>query len=315
MRHADLRGEILPWRDVLHEGPVPDGLQDHELRAVRARFLADRGFGNYEQILSEFVERDALLSEFLEYEEIVLWFEHDLYDQLQLLQVLAFFAERGGVDGRLAAVIVPHYLGRVAPQRLRSFFDQRRPVGADMRDLGRRAWSAFRSPNPIDLVALRDADTSILPHLTGALRRHLEEFPAMRDGLSRSERQILQVLRDGPMRLDALFRAAHHDVEDPIFLGDTIFALYVRRLAGPEGALVQREDGVALETVRDFEDDREFWAQRAVITDLGKAILSGDRDRVQITGVDRWLGGVHLVGKIVPWRWDEFACTLVPSNR
>lgn len=311
MREAGLRGDILPWRDVLHEGPVPEGLPNRELRAVRARFLADRGLGDYEQVLSEFTARDAMLSEFLEYEEVVLWFEHDLYDQLQLLQLLAFFAERKGVDGRLMAVIVPHYLGQVAPQRLRLFFDERLPVGSDQRDLGLRAWNAFRSADPRELVALRDGDTRLLPYLAAALTRHLEEFPAIRDGLSRSERQILEVLQSGPMRLGALFRAAHHYVEDPIFLGDTIFALYVQRLTGPEGALVQRDDGVALEAVRVFEDDRDFWAQRAVITNLGKAVLSGDRDWVQIAGIDRWLGGVHLVGRAVPWRWDAAAGTLV----
>lgn len=41
-RGAGLAGEVLPWRDVLHEGPVPAGLSDAELGAARARFLADR---------------------------------------------------------------------------------------------------------------------------------------------------------------------------------------------------------------------------------------------------------------------------------
>ena len=26
MREAGIRGEILPWRDILHEGPVPPSL-------------------------------------------------------------------------------------------------------------------------------------------------------------------------------------------------------------------------------------------------------------------------------------------------
>ena len=32
---------VLPWRDLLHEGPVPDGLSLEELSAERARFLAE----------------------------------------------------------------------------------------------------------------------------------------------------------------------------------------------------------------------------------------------------------------------------------
>jgi hypothetical protein len=26
---------------------------------------------------------------------------------------------------------------------------------------------------------------------------------------------------------------------------------------------------------------------------------------VALNGVDRWIGGVHLTGHAVPWRWDE----------
>jgi hypothetical protein len=43
IERAGLAGEVLPWRDVLHEGPVPAGLSDAELGEIRARFLADRG--------------------------------------------------------------------------------------------------------------------------------------------------------------------------------------------------------------------------------------------------------------------------------
>ena len=36
--NASLPGLVLPWVDVLHEGPVP-ALPPDKLRAVRARFL------------------------------------------------------------------------------------------------------------------------------------------------------------------------------------------------------------------------------------------------------------------------------------
>ena len=38
LRGTGLAGTIMPWRDVLHEGPVPD-VPDDELRRVRAAFL------------------------------------------------------------------------------------------------------------------------------------------------------------------------------------------------------------------------------------------------------------------------------------
>src|SRR5205809_5321370 len=44
LRQTTLGGAVLPWQDVLHEGPVP-ALPRQELLRTRARFLADCGWG------------------------------------------------------------------------------------------------------------------------------------------------------------------------------------------------------------------------------------------------------------------------------
>ena len=46
--------------------------------------------------------------------------------------------------------------------------------------------------------------------------------------------------------------------------------------------------------------------QRSItITDSGRAVLAGRQDRIATCGIDRWLGGVHLRGHAIPWRWDD----------
>jgi hypothetical protein len=39
------------------------------------------------------------------------------------------------------------------------------------------------------------------------------------------------------------------------------------------------------------------------LTDAGRAVLAGQADRVELLGIDRWLGGVHLQPDSL-WRWD-----------
>ena len=82
-------GDVLPWDDVLHEGPVPEGLSLDELRQVRARFIAERGWGDFDTVLADFSVRDGVFENFEAQGEVSLWFEFDLYDQLQLCQILA----------------------------------------------------------------------------------------------------------------------------------------------------------------------------------------------------------------------------------
>jgi hypothetical protein len=43
-------------------------------------------------------------------------------------------------------------------------------------------------------------------------------------------------------------------------------------------------------------------------------VLRGESDRVDLLGVDRWVGGTHVTPDNA-WRWDETAHALVPPPR
>lgn len=186
-------GEVLPWRDVLHEGPVRAGLTLEELSTERAAFIAQAGWGAFDEVRASFRERDARLAHAGTEDEVVLWFEHDLYDQLQLIQLLDWFAAHA--VKRLSLVCEAEYLGTMAPARAAELFRSRKPVTPSQLDVGEAAWLAFRSPHPAPLLELIAQDLSVLPFLRPALLRHLQEFPWASDGLSRTERAILVALR------------------------------------------------------------------------------------------------------------------------
>ncbi len=60
VRDARLPGAIVPWQDVLHEGPVPGLPFSHEeLRDVRARFIETCGWSPYEAVYGMFAARDG----------------------------------------------------------------------------------------------------------------------------------------------------------------------------------------------------------------------------------------------------------------
>ncbi len=297
-------GEVLPWRDVLHEGPVQAGLSDRELGEVRARFLADRGWASLNETAESFAERDAVLADFAKHDEVVLFFEHDLYDQLQLIQVLDRFLGRDLGGTRLSLVVTDEYLGNLGPERLLALFMSRREARDEDLDLAGRAWEAFRSPDPTRISMLLDDDISALPFLRPALIRHLEQFPSTENGLSRSEQQAMEAISGGKNALSEAYIASHQECEDPVFLGDTVFASYVEDLSDAEAPLVVFEGGETIRAPRVNDGGLGFWERRAVLTEKGQEVLRGDRDRVELNGIDRWLGGTHLGGEGT-WRWDR----------
>jgi hypothetical protein len=286
IRDARLGGQVVCWNDLLHEGPVPAVPAD-ELRAIRARFLADCRWASYESALMQLERRDSRVAQ--SNDQILLWFEDDLVDQLQLIQAL------DALDGRPAGLImVDARLGSLTVFKVRTLMPQAAPVTAAQYELAKRAWAAFRAPDPMGMQELVQGETSALEYLADALNRLLQQYPSARDGLARSERQVLQVVASGAKdRKDAFVR--DQKMEHPEFMSDAAFQLYIDRLLKCRVPLLSEEAG------------------RLALTEAGREMLLGRTDYVKLNGLDRWLGGVQLSGESCRWRWDEGTRRLRPA--
>src|ERR1700742_3805185 len=82
---ADLPGEIRVWADALDQGPVlPIG--DAEHYKLRGEYWAKLG-GNAADRAQQLATYDKDFDEAAGAEELILWFEHDLFDQLALVRL------------------------------------------------------------------------------------------------------------------------------------------------------------------------------------------------------------------------------------
>jgi uncharacterized protein DUF1835 len=295
-------GDVVPWRDALHEGPLPADPDAAGVRAARARFLADCGWGDADAIEAEMRARDERLATALRRDEVVvLWFEHDLYDQLQLLQVL------DAIDGaaeEVEAILPDRFLGAMEVDELASLWPHRAPLRSDQLALARLAWEAVRAPGPQGIEALLTTYTAALPHLGPALRRLLEELPAVGDGLGRTERQALEALAAGARTPLKVFVASQRAEEAP-FLGDTWMWMRLAVLGQGEGRLVAAASGAPLGPPPPHSDTDGFATQELALTDAGRAVLAGEADRCALVPLDRWVGGIHITGPEPAWRWDR----------
>jgi hypothetical protein len=291
LKKAGILGTHIAWRDALNEGPVPAGLSLEKTSELRARYLADRGVANPIKLIHDFARRDALVRRAGDFDEVVLWFEHDLYDQLQLLQALTALEELDLEPGRVSVVQTDHYLANMTVDEIVPLLPKRRTATPAIFKSARRSWERFTAAAPSDLFAAAGEDAIGLPFLRAALQRLCEEYPWKRDGLSRSQRQALYAVTQGPARLEDLFSRAQAR-EEAYFLGQGAFERMLHDLARGEGALVEDEDG------------------RLVPTALGRRVLAGDADWLDERPVDRWIGGVHLLPGNVT-RWDDDSGRLV----
>ena len=313
LRAAELPGSYLPWRDVLHEGPVPAGMNLPNLSRVRSEFIASCGWGKPAELTRQFLARDAALEASVNEDEVVLWFESDLYDQLQLCQVLAWYKNEKTKPARLALICVDkdaegnfRGVAQLKPEAIKALFESRAPVGDALLVLAARAWDAFCATDPIALDELRQQRMPTLPVLALALRRLLEELPSTSDGLSRTEHAALEAVAEGARAPAEIFVAVHTREERP-FMGDWAFWRVLARLASGAKPLLELASGARPRFPPEVPAAASFGAQRFRLTPSGREVLAGKLDAVDANGIDRWVGGTHLQNGAKLWRWDRAA--------
>lgn len=288
---AGFAGAFQEFADPFCQGPLPDG-PDVQFLASRAQFVSDA----YGIELADATARQrreyAALSDMSDKSHVVMWFEHDSYDQLILAYLLNHFstAARPTTFEVICIDRVPGVqsftgLGQLAPEMLIWLWEnQRRAVTDQDIACGARVWANLRRPDPSMLAAVANEGTPSLPPMAGALKRHLRELPARKNGLSFTQEITLQILSDkGAMTAGKLFGQLMRNYEPLPFLGGLMFW----------HTLVDLQD--SSDKPVHVAETQAPWPRRLLdITAYGSDLLAGHVDYQNSYEGERWVGGVRI---------------------
>jgi hypothetical protein len=306
LREAGFHGDFVEIGYPFGFGPATaDPARDEE----RAQFMLDHAVKGKSVPLQEILDwiraGETGLIAAKDVPRVVIWLEHDSFDQLVLLRCLAQFAA-GGMPARLDLISVDRFpgkdrfigLGQLPPEALRLLWSERRALTPADVALGSGAWTALVSPDPRSLAAIMKTGTPALPHLAPALHRHLQELPSTRSGLSLSQSCALQSLTSGPLLIGRMYEEVMSRLDPLPWLADTYFGSIVEELeksAEPIVECVGHSPRLAA----------GHWANRILrLTEGGRAVLAGKLDWLSLTRSERWVGGVMIRPGERNWRWD-----------
>jgi hypothetical protein len=308
-KESTIPGEHFVWREALIEGPAPADVSPSEWRKLRAAHLSDFYELDPIETENELQAQEEKLASYFDHDEVILWFEHDLFCQINLLYLLDWFAQRELGTTQLSLIFVGDYpgfpnfrgLGELNPDQIASLFPSRREVSATEFKLAREAWAAYRSSDPTAIETFVETDTSAMPFLKQALKLHLERFPFVRNGLGRIQNRGLEFIQDGSRKFVELF-PRFGNAEPRYGLGDAQFWMSLRKMSDAQQPLLKISNGDSSNGQLSSEKIQEASFE---LTETGTAVLKNQADFVDVNGVDTWLGGVHLNGKRHIWRWDD----------
>ena len=312
LKRTSIKGEIFSFKDTLINGPAPAVQTQDEWRTVRVEHLT-RTYGLQKDFVErEFLTQEAKLGSAERHDEIVLWFEHDLFCQLNLLYLLDWFHNAGTSKTQLSLVNVGEFpgrkdfrgLGELTADELASLFPRRERISDAHLRLGSRAWQAFCSSDPTRIEVLIRSDTSNLPFLSQAFTAHLQRFPSTENGLGRIEQKCLKLVAEGLKQFSDLF-AKFWTEETTYGLGDAQLWSILLNLSRVREPLFTMSNPSPEFTPAAAKQTR--WE----VTEYGYSVLARESDFISLNGIDQWLGGVHLSGKQKIWRWQNDAQRLV----
>lgn len=305
LREAGFGGDFLEHSYPYCHGPVT-ATPDHFEREARflTEFATEMNVSFADALARRRQEEGALFSSAANYERIVLWMEHDCFDQLVLVRCLAHYANTQ--PPRLLELInVNRFpgavrfigLGQLPVEAIRLLWEHRRPVTAAQLAVASDAWEALTQEDPRPLAALMRGGTAALPDLAIALHRLLRELPSMEEGLSLTERMILQILSEADATVQRVFALLTYE-RDPLPFATDLMLLRTIEAMLQVSALTKTSAA-------------SRWEDRLTITDLGRAVLRRELDWLSLQPRSRWVGGIQFHSNARNWRWDEIERTVV----
>lgn len=200
LKKLKLKGEIITWREMLCEGKTETSVGSEAFWKTRFDFLHK----NYNVSKSWFVEKTLKeyrsLCNHKQQDEIILWFEYDLFCQINMLAVISWLkTHRRHVQ---ISMICSGYeddtthlysLGELSDDKIQELFKSRVTLSQNDIEYADYVWQLYCSDNPIRLENLRDFDLYQFSYLEEAIKTHLRRFPTIRNGLNEIENRVLHV--------------------------------------------------------------------------------------------------------------------------
>jgi len=295
LKDANIDGDFLMWGDFLYSGEIKRGVSLEEFSKIRAKYIASLGIDSFNRVYKEFKKRNSTLNSFRRYLKIYLWFEADIYDQLQLLQILDWFRKYALFSSNIYIIDIKKPLMVSSKDEILDYLIfQKIKVKEPHYNLAQRAWDAFGANTPYPWYQLMfDENIEILKHLKYTIKRVLEEYPNIQNGLSRTEYQILYSIKSGAKSLNSIYIKTQNMEERP-FMGKAILAYYIKNLIKLELLKSKEEKGVEL-------------------TPFGYEVLESKEFLYKYKKLDRWIGGVHLTNSNL-WCWDSNSSLIVDMS-
>jgi len=193
-------GEFITWREMLCEGKTTTDVGSESFWKNRFDFLKTVYKVNKPTFIEFTLKEYRNLCKKKEQNEIVLWFEPDLFCQINMLAVLSWIKRyRQGYeislvsDGTDAKSHKNAGFSLLSEEQINLLYKNRVSLSQDDIEYADYIWQLYCSDSPLRLETVYKFNPmSPFKHLASAIEAHLKRFPSIENGLNFVENNILK---------------------------------------------------------------------------------------------------------------------------
>ncbi len=303
---AGFIGDFLEYTEAYVQGPI---VHNSAFKSTRMKFLQDAYEPFLDMSSAEMCQRDEQSERNLTkaahvYERVVLWFEHDSFDQLILARILAYFFS-SQCPKIFELVSINNFpgsarfigMGQLPADAIRLIWKKRKPITRLQLRLGNEIWQALGNSTPCTLYNIIQSDKiKHLENMHDALLRHLQELPSTKNGLCLTEQLTLELLNEETSTAGQLFEKLMRERDPLPWLGDIMYWHILQSMMKTSQPAFKISD----------EDLTIPWNKKTLsITEIGRMLLEEKLDWLELNPPERWLGGIKINTRGLCWRWNH----------
>lgn len=199
-----LTGKVIVFNEMLCEGLLKEDVGSDSFFKSRYEFFEKEFQIDKLTYFDKSIKPLVQLEDGSSYNEVVLWFEYDLFCQINMLAVCTYLLKNYRKDNRYYLVCVGNKKGEKNLQTLSEYSPEEflelyaNKVKLTRNDLvfANECWKVFVRNNKEEIAKFNFNKSSKFSYLQNAIKQHLERFPK-NNGLNQIENKIIDIISSG----------------------------------------------------------------------------------------------------------------------
>lgn len=204
LKTLNFSGDFITWREMLSEGKTTTDVGSEEFWKNRFEFFKTSYKVSKQKFIEYTIKEYRNLCNKKSNKEIVLWFEHDLFCQINMLAVLSWLNRyRKGhhisliCSGKIGNTDKMYSFSELNKKQINNHFKNRVTLSQDDIEYADYIWQLYCSDSPLRLETIYKFNPmSPFHYLATAIEAHLQRFPSIKNGLNKIENTVLETAQN-----------------------------------------------------------------------------------------------------------------------